>query len=157
MDVCNSLFVSQLFIQFMTISFVSLTVISINQANVNNSTFTWALISRRSIERAGTRFFRRGIDKDVSKSYSINQVVMSSGGKGTASEATPGHEPNDFQQIHVFFILNHCRVTVPTSSKPSKLSNIWTIKFHLYKSVAVFHCIGPSVRTFATSHRWILI
>lgn len=46
--------------------FILIAVISINQVNVNNSTFTWALISRRSIYRAGTRFFRRGIDKDVS-------------------------------------------------------------------------------------------
>lgn len=45
-------------------------VISINQANVNNSTFTWALISRRSVFRAGTRFFRRGIDKNVSNNMS---------------------------------------------------------------------------------------
>lgn len=40
-------------------------VVSINQVNVNNSTFMWALISRRSIYRAGTRFFCRGIDNNV--------------------------------------------------------------------------------------------
>lgn len=41
-------------------------VISINQVNVNNSTFMWALISRRSVHRAGARLSCRGIDKDVS-------------------------------------------------------------------------------------------
>lgn len=41
-------------------------VVSINQVNVNNSTFMWALISRRSVHRAGARLSCRGIDKDVS-------------------------------------------------------------------------------------------
>lgn len=50
-------------------NFIYFPVISINQVNVNNSTFTWALISRRSVNRAGTRFFRRGIDKDVSSTF----------------------------------------------------------------------------------------
>lgn len=40
-------------------------VISINQVNLG-STFTWALISRRSVQRAGTRLYCRGIDKTVS-------------------------------------------------------------------------------------------
>lgn len=40
-------------------------VVSINQVNLNNSSFAWILISRRSVHRAGTRFFRRGIDKNV--------------------------------------------------------------------------------------------
>lgn len=45
--------------------FLSVSVVSINQVNVG-STFTWALITRRSVHRAGTRLFCRGIDKDVS-------------------------------------------------------------------------------------------
>ncbi|XP_031625272.1 phosphatidylinositide phosphatase SAC1 [Contarinia nasturtii] len=51
--------------------------ISINQVNVNNSTFTWALISRRSVYRAGTRFFRRGIDKngDCANFVETEQIV----------------------------------------------------------------------------------
>lgn len=47
-------------------SFSSFSVISINQVNVNNNNFTWALISRRSVNRAGTRLFCRGIDINVS-------------------------------------------------------------------------------------------
>ncbi|KAI4468153.1 phosphatidylinositide phosphatase sac1 [Holotrichia oblita] len=38
--------------------------ISINQCMINGYNFTWALISRRSALRAGTRLFKRGIDKD---------------------------------------------------------------------------------------------
>lgn len=38
---------------------------SINTVKVNNHSFTWALVSRRAVHRAGTRFFSRGIDKDV--------------------------------------------------------------------------------------------
>lgn len=33
------------------------------------STFTWALITRRSVQRAGARLFSRGIDKRVIFSY----------------------------------------------------------------------------------------
>lgn len=54
----------------------SISVISINQVNVNNSTFTWALISRRSVFRAGTRFFRRGIDKNVSNYHKITHTKI---------------------------------------------------------------------------------
>lgn len=41
--------------------------VSINQVNVNGNNFSWILISRRSIQRAGTRLFCRGIDQNVSK------------------------------------------------------------------------------------------
>lgn len=40
--------------------------VSINQVNVNGNNFSWILISRRSIQRAGTRLFCRGIDQNVS-------------------------------------------------------------------------------------------
>uniref|UniRef100_A0A1B0D0G2 Phosphatidylinositol-3-phosphatase SAC1 n=1 Tax=Phlebotomus papatasi TaxID=29031 RepID=A0A1B0D0G2_PHLPP len=35
--------------------------VSINQVNVNGNSFTWTLITRRSVHRAGTRLFCRGI------------------------------------------------------------------------------------------------
>lgn len=54
----------QMHVPFQQIHFFA--VISINQVNVNNSTFMWALISRRSVYRAGARLSCRGIDKDVS-------------------------------------------------------------------------------------------
>lgn len=37
--------------------------IAINQMTVNGHSFSWSVISRRSIYRAGTRLFRRGLDK----------------------------------------------------------------------------------------------
>lgn len=40
--------------------------VSVNQVNVNGNNFSWILISRRSIQRAGTRLFCRGIDQNVS-------------------------------------------------------------------------------------------
>lgn len=51
--------------------------ISINQCMINNYNFTWALISRRSIYRAGTRLFRRGLDKDgnVANFVETEQIV----------------------------------------------------------------------------------
>lgn len=51
--------------------------ISINQCMINGYNFTWALISRRSIYRSGTRLFRRGIDKDgnVANFVETEQIV----------------------------------------------------------------------------------
>ncbi|RWS02429.1 phosphatidylinositide phosphatase SAC1-A-like protein, partial [Dinothrombium tinctorium] len=44
---------------------------------INNKVFTWTLVSRRSILRAGTRMFSRGIDKDgnVSNYVETEQIV----------------------------------------------------------------------------------
>lgn len=51
--------------------------ISINQCVVNGNNFIWAIISRRSIHRAGTRLFRRGIDRDgsVANFVETEQIV----------------------------------------------------------------------------------
>nr|CAI5836938.1 unnamed protein product [Callosobruchus analis] len=38
--------------------------VSINQCVINGNGFTWSIISRRSVLRAGTRWFRRGVDRD---------------------------------------------------------------------------------------------
>ena len=48
-------------------------VVSINEVSINGQLFSWILISRRSIKRAGTRLFCRGIDSSVSsiKNYQI--------------------------------------------------------------------------------------
>lgn len=56
--------------------------VSINQCVINGRNFTWAIISRRSIYRAGTRWFRRGIDKDgnVANFVETEQIVESSEG-----------------------------------------------------------------------------
>lgn len=39
-------------------------VVSIHQAQINGQTFFWSIISRRSVQRACTRFFSRGADKE---------------------------------------------------------------------------------------------
>lgn len=56
--------------------------VSINQCVVNGHNFVWAIISRRSIYRAGTRWFRRGVDKDgnVANFVETEQIVESSDG-----------------------------------------------------------------------------
>lgn len=53
----------------------SLSVVSINQLTINNHPFTLILVSRRSVQRAGTRLFSRGIDRNVS-SRPKNEVVI---------------------------------------------------------------------------------
>lgn len=40
-------------------------VVSINQLTINSNQFTLILVSRRSVQRAGTRLFSRGIDRNV--------------------------------------------------------------------------------------------
>ncbi|XP_066143356.1 phosphatidylinositol-3-phosphatase SAC1 [Euwallacea fornicatus] len=56
--------------------------VSINQCVVNGRNFMWALISRRSVLRAGTRWFRRGIDRDgnVANFVETEQIVESGEG-----------------------------------------------------------------------------
>ncbi|XP_018324345.1 phosphatidylinositide phosphatase SAC1 [Agrilus planipennis] len=39
--------------------------VSINICTINAASFSWSIISRRSIYRAGTRWFKRGIDKNA--------------------------------------------------------------------------------------------
>ncbi|CAG9764063.1 unnamed protein product [Ceutorhynchus assimilis] len=55
---------------------------SINQCVINGHNFVWALISRRSVNRAGTRWFRRGIDKsgNVANFVETEQIVESGEG-----------------------------------------------------------------------------
>jgi phosphatidylinositol 4-phosphatase len=45
---------------------MSILVVAISDINVNEHQFGWSIISRRSIQRAGTRLFYRGIDQNVS-------------------------------------------------------------------------------------------
>lgn len=63
----------------------TLPVVSINQVNVNNNTFSWILISRRSVQRAGTRLFSRGIDTNgfCSNFVETEQIVEFAGDKAS--------------------------------------------------------------------------
>jgi hypothetical protein len=66
------MFNEELLIQFVHI------VVSINTARIRGVSFAFALISRRSRYRAGTRYFSRGIDKDgnVSNFVETEQLVV---------------------------------------------------------------------------------
>ncbi|XP_062552264.1 phosphatidylinositol-3-phosphatase SAC1 [Armigeres subalbatus] len=57
--------------------------VSINDVLVNNHSFQWILISRRSVHRAGTRLFCRGIDQtgNVSNYVETEQIVDVRGDK----------------------------------------------------------------------------
>lgn len=59
--------------------------ISINSCLINGCYFNWAIISRRSIFRAGTRLFRRGIDKDgnVANFVETEQIVEYQGDRAS--------------------------------------------------------------------------
>ena len=51
--------------------------LSIVRAVINSCHFKWCLISRRSIHRAGTRFYRRGVDRDgnVANFVETEQII----------------------------------------------------------------------------------
>ncbi|ORX99166.1 hypothetical protein K493DRAFT_1669 [Basidiobolus meristosporus CBS 931.73] len=53
--------------------------VEVRQATIKNNTFTFALISRRSRYRVGTRYFSRGVDEDgnVSNFVETEQIVIS--------------------------------------------------------------------------------
>ncbi|KAL5277196.1 SACM1L family protein [Megaselia abdita] len=57
--------------------------VSINQASINNSSFNWIIVTRRSVERAGTRLFCRGIDDNghVANFVETEQIVECNGDK----------------------------------------------------------------------------
>ncbi|CAH0550351.1 unnamed protein product [Brassicogethes aeneus] len=59
--------------------------ISINQCVLNGANLSWILISRRSVQRAGTRLHRRGIDKDgnVANFVETEQLVDYQGDKAS--------------------------------------------------------------------------
>ncbi|KAF2892481.1 hypothetical protein ILUMI_13700 [Ignelater luminosus] len=59
--------------------------LSINQISMNGCNFMWAVISRRSVYRAGTRLFRRGIDKggNVANFVETEQIVEYQGDRAS--------------------------------------------------------------------------
>lgn len=59
--------------------------ISINQCNINGENFVWALVSRRSIQRAGTRLYRRGVDRygNVANFVETEQIVEFNGDRAS--------------------------------------------------------------------------
>ncbi|XP_065363611.1 phosphatidylinositol-3-phosphatase SAC1 [Calliphora vicina] len=55
--------------------------VSINQVQINGQTFVWSIVSRRSIHKAGTRFYSRGINVDgqVANFVETEQIVEFNG------------------------------------------------------------------------------
>uniref|UniRef100_A0A1A9ZB97 Phosphatidylinositol-3-phosphatase SAC1 n=1 Tax=Glossina pallidipes TaxID=7398 RepID=A0A1A9ZB97_GLOPL len=55
--------------------------VSVNQVQINGQTFFWSIISRRSVHKAGTRFFSRGINDDgqVANFVETEQIVEYNG------------------------------------------------------------------------------
>lgn len=69
--------------QFLICILYCISVVSVNDVMVNNHSFQWILISRRSVHRAGTRLFCRGIDQSgsVSNYVETEQIVDVRGDK----------------------------------------------------------------------------
>ncbi|KAF9420528.1 hypothetical protein HW555_003278 [Spodoptera exigua] len=59
--------------------------VSINNVTVNGHALTWSLVSRRSVDRAGTRFFMRGVDAqgNVANFVETEQIIERGGEKSS--------------------------------------------------------------------------
>lgn len=57
---------------------ITSTVVEIQQCFINENNFTFALISRRSVLRAGTRYNSRGVDSqgNVSNNVETEQIIV---------------------------------------------------------------------------------
>uniref|UniRef100_A0A1B6FDT6 Phosphatidylinositol-3-phosphatase SAC1 n=1 Tax=Cuerna arida TaxID=1464854 RepID=A0A1B6FDT6_9HEMI len=74
--------------------------ISINSCSLNGKPFTWSIVSRRSCQRAGTRYFTRGVDKsgNVANFVETEQIIESSGDRSSFIQ-TRGSIPLFWQQL----------------------------------------------------------
>uniref|UniRef100_A0A2A4JDW7 Phosphatidylinositol-3-phosphatase SAC1 n=1 Tax=Heliothis virescens TaxID=7102 RepID=A0A2A4JDW7_HELVI len=59
--------------------------VSINKVTVNGHQLTWSLVSRRCVDRAGTRFFMRGVDAqgNVANFVETEQIIERGGEKSS--------------------------------------------------------------------------
>ncbi|PZC74975.1 hypothetical protein B5X24_HaOG206877 [Helicoverpa armigera] len=59
--------------------------VSINNVTVNGHQLTWSLVSRRCVDRAGTRFFMRGVDAqgNVANFVETEQIIERGGEKSS--------------------------------------------------------------------------
>ncbi|XP_049879957.1 phosphatidylinositol-3-phosphatase SAC1 isoform X2 [Pectinophora gossypiella] len=68
--------------------------VSINRTTVNGQQVTWSLVSRRSVDRAGTRFFMRGVDtQGYVANYVETEQIIEKGGQKTSFVQTRGSIP----------------------------------------------------------------
>ncbi|XP_017060093.1 phosphatidylinositol-3-phosphatase SAC1 isoform X1 [Drosophila ficusphila] len=74
--------------------------VSINQVQINGQTFFWSIITRRSVQRAGTRLFCRGIDDrgHVANFVETEQIVEFNG-QLTGFVQTRGSMPFYWHQL----------------------------------------------------------
>lgn len=73
--------------------------VSIDQVQINGQTFFWAIVSRRSIHCAGTRFFRRGINDDGNvANYVETEQIVEYGGQRVSFVQTRGSMPFYWRQ-----------------------------------------------------------
>ncbi|KAH8415487.1 hypothetical protein KR222_000935 [Zaprionus bogoriensis] len=74
--------------------------VSINQVQINGQTFFWSIVTRRSVERAGTRLFCRGSNElgQVANFVETEQIVEFNG-QSTSFVQTRGSMPFLWQQL----------------------------------------------------------
>lgn len=79
---------------------IMLGFISVNLCLINGCYFSWSIISRRSIYRAGTRLFKRGIDRDgnVANFVETEQIVEYQGDRASFVQIR-GSIPLSWQQL----------------------------------------------------------
>lgn len=79
---------------------IMLGFISVNLCLINGCYFSWAIVSRRSVFRAGTRLFRRGIDREgnVANFVETEQIVEYQGDRASFVQIR-GSIPLSWQQL----------------------------------------------------------
>ncbi|ORZ26991.1 SacI homology domain-domain-containing protein [Lobosporangium transversale] len=100
----------------------------IKSAEINKKAFTFALISRRSRHRVGTRYFTRGVDSqgNVANFNETEQIIIADAGTdGTTASALPGEK-----QIYMSHV--QTRGSIPIYW--TQINNIkYTPKLHIFE------------------------
>lgn len=74
--------------------------VSVNQVQINGQTFFWSIVTRRSVERAGTRLFCRGSnDLGQVANFVETEQIVEFNGQHTSFVQTRGSMPFFWQQL----------------------------------------------------------
>ncbi|EDW76978.1 uncharacterized protein Dwil_GK21146 [Drosophila willistoni] len=74
--------------------------VSVNQVLINGQTFFWTLVTRRSVQRAGTRLFCRGAnDQGHVANFVETEQIVEFNGQRTSFVQTRGSMPFHWQQL----------------------------------------------------------
>ncbi|XP_068141812.1 phosphatidylinositol-3-phosphatase SAC1-like isoform X2 [Drosophila tropicalis] len=74
--------------------------VSVNQVLINGQTFFWSLVTRRSVQRAGTRLFCRGAnDQGHVANFVETEQIVEFNGQRTSFVQTRGSMPFHWQQL----------------------------------------------------------